>query len=156
LIHANEEFASEVLKLYLAEEGQVKERESLEKEMKELKESLKLEKSEQILRIVNLYQAEEEQMIFLGCGILIYMLLRASCEVSEPKDNFLEERLKLEKSVPILKHQEEKETLEIKLSQITESLDTDVQENEDEDELSCSHEVILYNIFKHNFYLIFF
>ena len=94
MICANEEFASEVENLYQAEEEQVKERESLEKEMKEL-----------------------------------------------------EEWLELEKSVVILKYQEEKESLEIQLS-------TAVQENEKlstqnkslEDELSCSHEEILNNI----------
>ena len=75
MICANEEFASAVEKLYQAEEEQVKEKESLEREMREL-----------------------------------------------------EERLELEKSVLILK--QEKETIGIELSQITESLSTAVQEYE--------------------------
>ena len=56
MIHANEEFASEVEKLYQAEEEQLKERESLEKEMKELEERLELEKSVLILK----HQEEKE------------------------------------------------------------------------------------------------
>ena len=75
MICANEEFASAVEKLYQAEEEQVKEKESLEREMREL-----------------------------------------------------EERLEPEKSVLILK--QEKETIGIELSQITESLSTAVQEYE--------------------------
>ena len=94
LVHANEEFASEVEKLYKAEEEQIKEREILEREMKEL-----------------------------------------------------EERLELEKSVLILKHQEEKEGLETQVSTAVQENDKLSAKNKSlEDEISCSHEVSFNNI----------